>query len=225
MPALADLTWSDAGERLDAILAVPVGSTEQHGPHLPLSTDTDIAVALGEALAVRRRDVVVAPPVAYGASGEHQAFPGTLSIGQAALETLLVELGRSATETFDRIVFVNAHGGNAAPLARAVRLLAAESRDVLAWSPSYDTDAHAGYDETSLLLAIAPERVRRADDIEGNTRPLADLLPGLRAGRLREVSPTGVLGDRREATAEHGRMLLDRLADGLTTAVATHWPS
>src|SRR5207244_10892531 len=86
-----------------AILAVPFGSTEQHGPHLPLSTDTDIAVALCERLALRR-DVVVAPPVAYGSSGEHAGFAGTVSIGQDALELLALELGRSASESFGHLL-------------------------------------------------------------------------------------------------------------------------
>ena len=71
---------------------MPVGSTEQHGPHLPLSTDTDLAVALCAGLARACPGAVIAPPLAYGSSGEHQDFAGTLSIGQAALELVLVEL-------------------------------------------------------------------------------------------------------------------------------------
>jgi len=74
---MADLAWPDMPTQ---VLAVPVGSTEQHGPHLPLSTDTDIALALASGLAGRRADVVVAPSMAYGASGEHAGFAGTLSI-------------------------------------------------------------------------------------------------------------------------------------------------
>ncbi len=89
---LASLTSPEAAEAVaaGAVLAVPVGSTEQHGPHLPLSTDTDVAVALCGRLSVARHDVLVAPPLAYGASGEHQGFVGTLSIGQDALETALI---------------------------------------------------------------------------------------------------------------------------------------
>ena len=97
---LAGATWPEAERDMaGAVLAVPVGSTEQHGPHLPLSTDTDIAVALVERLAARRHDVVAAPAVAYGSSGEHAGFAGTLSIGREATELLLVELGRSASAT------------------------------------------------------------------------------------------------------------------------------
>ena len=135
LTALGDLTWPQA-QRLaaaGAMLAVPVGSTEQHGPHLPLSTDTDVAVALAAGLATRRADVVVAPPVGYGSSGEHAGFAGTISIGQQALELTLLELGRSAAEAFGHILFVCAHGGNRAPATRAVARLRGESVDALLW--------------------------------------------------------------------------------------------
>ncbi|MGH9093467.1 MAG: creatininase family protein, partial [Acidimicrobiales bacterium] len=117
-----------------AVLAVPLGSTEQHGPHLPLAQDTELAVALCHRLAARRPDVVVAPPVPYGASGEHEGFAGTLSIGCRALELVVVELCRSATATFGTVVLVSAHGGNAEPVRRACHRLAGEGRRVLAWA-------------------------------------------------------------------------------------------
>src|SRR5688500_15918427 len=135
--ALADLTWPAAAERKAAVLVVPIGSTEQHGPHLPLSTDTDVALALALRVAARRADVVVAPALPYGASGEHAGFAGTLSMGQAALELVVVELARSATDSFGRVLLLSGHGGNAEPLTRAVRLLRSESRDVRLWSPRW----------------------------------------------------------------------------------------
>lgn len=137
---LADLPWPDVASRAanGAILAVPVGATEQHGPHLPLSTDTDIALALCDRLASARPDVLVAPALAFGSSGEHAGFAGTLSIGQAATELVLLELGRSAAETFTRLLFVSAHGGNAAPVARAVARLRAESRAVEVFQPRWE---------------------------------------------------------------------------------------
>lgn len=154
--ALGGLTWPEAGRRAarGAVLAVPLGSTEQHGPHLPLSTDTDVAVALARRLAVAtaapsaalttppavaRPEVVIAPAVGYGASGEHAGFAGTVSIGAAALETMLVELGRSAADTFHHMVFVSTHGGNDEPVRAATVRLRAESRDVLAWFASGTT--------------------------------------------------------------------------------------
>lgn len=203
---LAHATWPEVGA---AIVLVPVGATEQHGPHLPLSTDTDIAVALAERAARERPGtLVVAPALAYGSSGEHQAFAGTLSIGVEATTAVLVELCRSATCTFSRVVLVSCHGGNAEPVARAVRLLAAEGRRVLAWSPRWEGDAHAGLTETSIMLALAPDRVRLADARPGNVEPLEALLPRLHEAGVASVSRSGVLGDPSAATAEHGAALL-----------------
>lgn len=194
---------------------MPLGATEQHGPHLPLSTDTDVATALAARLAARRDDVDVAPPVPYGASGEHAGFPGTLSIGQAALELLLVELVRSATATWSRVLLLSAHGGNAEPVRRAVTQLRAESRDVRAWSPSLPGDAHAGRVETSLQLALSPARVRLGDAAAGATAPVAELLPALRAGGVAAVSSNGVLGDPAGADAALGGQLLERAVEDL----------
>jgi creatinine amidohydrolase len=218
---LAGLTWPEAAAlaAAGAVLAIPVAATEQHGPHLPLSTDTDLATELCARLAAARGEVIVAPPVGYGASGEHQAFAGTLSIGQDALELLLVELCRSAAQTFGRVVLVCTHGGNAGPVRRAERRLRAESRSVLAWLPAWDGDAHAGRTETSLQLALAPAQVRLDRAEAGNTRPIAELMPALRASSVRAVSPNGVLGDPAGASAAEGTALLASLAGDLLAAL------
>jgi mycofactocin system creatininase family protein len=202
---LADLTWPQVRGEL---LVVPIGSLEQHGPHLPLSTDTDIALALAEQFVQGDPQATLAPTISYGASGEHADFPGTVSIGQSALEHLLVELGRSASSTFDRIVFVSTHGGNAAPVARATRQLISEGRSVIAWSPRWDGDAHAGRVETSIMLALDPARVDRSRAAAGNVTPLPELMPELVGNGVRAVSPNGVLGDPLTSSVEEGRRLL-----------------
>src|SRR4051795_6277086 len=115
-------------------LVVGLGAHEQHGPHLPLDTDTVIASALVAGLAAAR-PVRVAPPLPYGASGEHAGFEGTLSIGQDALRLVVVELARS----FDGpVLFVCAHGGNAEPVAAALR----SAENARAWFPRWGGDAH-----------------------------------------------------------------------------------
>ena len=111
-------------------LIVPLGSTEQHGPHLPLDTDTRIATAVARTAAERLTgDWMIAPAVCYGASGEHEGFAGTVSIGTAALRLLLIEYGRSACRWAPRLVFVNGHGGNVQAVAEATALLRQEGRD------------------------------------------------------------------------------------------------
>jgi creatinine amidohydrolase len=202
------------------MLVVPLGSTEQHGPHLPLSTDTVVAVELCRRLAAVRGDAIVAPAMPYGSSGEHAGFAGTLSIGQSALELMLVELGRSATETFRQVLIVSAHGGNTEATGRAARLLNAESRDVRLWAPRQQGDAHAGRQETAMLLALAPARVRAALAQRGDCRPLEAIWPQLRTDGVKAVSPNGVLGDPTGATAREGHALLDALTDDLLAVIA-----
>lgn len=215
---MKDTTWTELSPRL---LAVPLGATEQHGPHLPFTVDTEIAVALCARLARQRDDVVVAPALPYGSSGEHAGFPGTLSIGQEATEHVLVELVRSA-DAFDGVVLVCAHGGNVEPLRRAVAKLRYEGRKVRAWSPDgRSDDSHAGRTETSVMLALRPSAVRLGRLEPGNTTPLPDLMGALREGGVRAVSPNGVLGDPAGATAEEGRETLLRWDKSLLNAVET----
>ena len=222
MRVLGDQAWPDV--RTDAVLLIPLGSTEQHGPHLPLSTDTDIAVGICTHLATDRPDIVIAPAIAIGASGEHQDFPGTLSIGHDALTTLLVELVRSASTAFDRIAIVNAHGGNSSALRDVTELLHREGHEVVTWSAAYDGgDAHAGRGETSLMLALRPELVG-ADRTPGDVRPLRELMPDLRRAGVRAVSPSGVLGDPRDASAAEGTALLAGLVHALGAALQARWP-
>ena len=150
---LARQTWTDLAAG-SYVLLVPLGSTEQHGPHLPLDTDTRIARAVAHEVARRHERVLVAPALAYGASGEHAGFAGTMSIGAEGLRVVLVELVRSLGPEIERTVLVNGHGGNLDAVRAAVELLRAEGRRVDAWSPRVpEGDAHAGETETSLLLA------------------------------------------------------------------------
>ena len=223
---LGGATWPEiAATEGRCLLAVPIGSLEQHGPHLPLDTDTRIAVELAARLACRRPDVVVAPPLAYGASGEHAAFPGTLLINHSALAEMLVELVRSARSSFAGVILICGHGGNAEALATASTRCRAEGDAVLAWfAAPPGGDAHAGRTETSLMLAIDPAVVRNGLAVAGRTDPIEVLLPRLRAEGVRPVSSNGVLGDPRGASAEEGAGLLGALADDLGAAGAARWP-
>jgi len=207
---LGEMTWPEVGERRPT-LVVPLGSTEQHGPHLPLDTDARIATEVAQRLAATRVDLVVAPTVAIGASGEHAGFPGTLSVGTAVLEEIAVEIARSA-DHFARVVLVNAHGGNSAALRRAVSRLRAESRRVeMVRCAVSGGDAHAGRTESSLMLHLAPHLVRIERAEAGETRPWSELAERIVSGGVVAVSPNGVLGDPAGATAEEGARLLDEM--------------
>ena len=218
---LGELASSDI--RDSPIVVIPIGSCEQHGPHLPLDTDTRIACAVAERFAASPagNGIVVAPPLAITASGEHAGFAGTLSIGLEVLELVLIEVCRSAGWA-SGVVLVNGHGGNAVAIRRAEVTLRAEGRDVLSWWPRVGGDAHAGRTETSLMLAIAPTSVRMDRAQAGRTEPIGELMGALRIEGVRGVSPSGVLGDPHGATASEGRRLLDAMIADLSDSV-TSW--
>ncbi|MBA2947873.1 mycofactocin biosynthesis peptidyl-dipeptidase MftE [Streptomyces sp. PSKA28] len=211
----------------DALVLVPVGSTEQHGPHLPLNTDSVIAQSVAQLAAERLRSgrpdrpVLLAPTIAYGASGEHAGFAGTVSIGHEALRVFLVETVRSLSLWAGRIVFVNGHGGNVPTLDAAVGQLRSEGHDV-SWlgCETPGSDAHAGRAETSLMLYLAPGDVRLSEAAVGDTRPLAVVMPELMARGVRAVSPSGVLGDPTGATAEEGRAALEAMVSAAVRRIA-----
>lgn len=215
---LAGACWPDI-ERDRLTVAVPVGAFEQHGPHLPLDTDTRIATAVAAALP----GVALAPALAYGASGEHEAFAGTVSLGAETTTAMLVEYGRSVCRWARRVLFVNGHGGNAFALAEAVSLLRYEGRDA-AWMPCAvpGADAHAGRTETSLLLHLAPGSVDMSRAAAGATEPIATLLPRLREAGIVSVSANGVLGDPTGADAEQGARIFAALV-ARATAQLERW--
>ena len=151
---------------LAPVLLVPVGSTEQHGPHLPLSTDTLLAEEIAGRAVHHTDGLMVGPTIPVSASGEHVGFPGTLSLGTTATTTMIVELVRSA-DWAAGVVLVNGHGGNHEAIGAALATLTDEGRAVLAWWPSWPrrrdggpADLHAGRIETSMMLAIDPGLVR-----------------------------------------------------------------
>ena len=148
---------------------------------------------------------MVAPALPYGSCGEHAGFAGTLSIGQDALAAACSS--SSPGRGRGPMLFVCAHGGNAEPLADAVRKLRVEGHEVRAWSPAFGGDAHAGRVETSLMLALAPELVGAARPA-GNVAPLGSLMPACARAASARSRANGVLGDAAGASAEEGHALL-----------------
>ncbi len=224
MSALSSLSTRDISTQSRPILAFPIGSCEQHGPHLPLDTDTRIAMALCDGLAAANSRVLIAPAITISASDEHDGFAGTLSIGTTVFTTVIVELIRSAKWAAG-VVLVNGHGGNAQAVHVAITELRSEQHRVTSWWPRLNDysesncDSHAGQAETSLLMAIAPETVHMEHAEVGTIAPLTEILDKLRLHGVAAVSANGVLGDPRMASAAHGRELLESLTNQLVSHV------
>ncbi len=197
-------------------MVLPLGSCEQHGPHLPLDTDLAVAQDVAEravALLSDAASVLVAPGQPYGASGEHEGFPGTVSIGHEALSLLIVELGRSMLRWAGRLLVINGHGGNLPSMPAAVATLRREGSDA-AWWPCLPPggDLHAGRAETSMMLALRGAAVRAERAVAGPCEPIERLLDRLIAKSVRGVSESGVLGDPAGASARQGEQLLAGMA-------------
>ena len=215
------MTWTSVAAIESPILVIPVGSFEQHGPHLPLDTDTRIAHALSTRIVdVFAPHAVLGPTITVSASGEHAGFPGTVSVGTDVTIRTFVEIARSA-DWSDGVVFVNGHGGNTEAIATARTIITSEGRRSLFWSPTAgaDDDHHAGRTETSVLLYLDPNSVDHDRLEAGNTQPIGELAATLRDGGVKSVSPNGVLGDPRDASADHGRQVFERWLGELESAI------
>lgn len=203
------------------VVIVPLGSWEQHGAHLPSSTDSLIIDAV-VSRAARGRDVVVAPVMHITASDEHRGFPGTLSAGTEATAASLVGIARSAGWS-SGVLFANGHGGNTDALRLASSAMDREGLRHAVWSlPGYDgADAHAGRTETSVMLHLHPSEVHMDLAESGNTAPARELVADMRVGGVRAVSGNGVLGDPTTADAAHGEAVMMLWVESLARRIDT----
>lgn len=219
------VTTSSDIEHQSPIVVLALGSWEQHGPHLPLDTDTVIIdTVIATALMKMNESAhhfLVAPTLTITASDEHSGFAGTLSTGTEALTQSVISICRSARWARG-VCIVNGHGGNNDALHAIESALMYEGIKHSIWSlPAYKgSDIHAGHTETSVMLHIAPHAVRTDRLTVGNTQPVHEILPTMRDAGVHAVSNSGVLGDATTATAEHGAQVLDfyaqRLAEHFT---------
>lgn len=231
----ADLNRAELSEILPrAVVILPIGAVEQHGEHLPTGTDTRIVTALIEEGAARAAgecglDVVIAPPVAVGASEHHQAFGGTLSVRAETLVDLLCDLMASMVRAgAAKVLLVNGHGGNSGVCHAAAS--SASSRggiDVghvdywrLMSSSAPDTPGHAGAFETSMMLLLEPDRVRPV-------APRPDVAPWIQAPGLVVHSAggwsamDGFTDQPWRATATRGAESIEDITRGLAAALIT----
>jgi creatinine amidohydrolase len=229
---LSRMSWAEARNRLGKarVALLPVGSTEQHGPHLPLGTDHLTAAEVARRTSARGGWLVL-PTVPVGVSEHHRQFWGTLWVEPSLLRDYVLGIARSlGTHGVRRMVFVNGHGGNTAALDEAARTLRGEGIFCFVfswWRAIPETIAavietggsHAGEMETSAVLAFAPELVdtnRYADAIAGAAPEWGKRLHGIEVGfDTRDFSATGATGDPSRATAEKGEALLTAAAERL----------
>jgi creatinine amidohydrolase len=228
--------------RGDALAVLPVGSLEQHGPHLPVITDTRTAweISIRAArIASATMPVLVLPGMWTGMSEHHLPFGGTISLSFAEFRGVLAGVVRSLRAiAFGRLLIVNGHGGNMEPLAVAARELAVEyglpvvsttpwfiaAKQVAELMETGSGPQHACEAETSVMLAMAPDLVR-TDKLEEAVRQAPPPLGSRREGFSRfwsfsERAPvTGVRGDPRPATAAKGEKMLDAMAGALAEAM------
>jgi creatinine amidohydrolase len=244
---LKNLTWPEA-KSLDfsrLIVLFPTGSFEQHGPHLPFTTDSDIAAAIAERIEQRMSDRVLLLPTLWpGHSTHHMHFPGTLNVTQMVYIQLVTELGKSIASMGAKKVFIlNGHGGNNTPLQAALRELKSavpETRFVFAsyWTLAANTlrgvreselggMGHACEMETSVMLHLHPERVkpeRAVRDGPTHTDPYrkADMQygrPVFFVNEFHEVTESGVMGHPDLASAEKGKRFLDGIVEEVSALV------
>ena len=233
---LGDQTWPDVGEYLEgeSLALVPVGSTEQHGPHLPLSTDALIAEGFAREVA-RRTGFLCTSTINVGVSPHHRQFHGTMWVDGPAFRQYIETLTRNlAYHGIDRVIYVNAHGGNVPHLREVGRTLR-DDETLYAIEWMWDegiTDLieerfnspgpHGGPKETALIWHLAPELVK------------TDQIEAARDGGLIEVDPSvgrkhgarifydaientenGVFGDQTDASPEVGAELFEAAATNL----------
>ena len=246
MKSFPSRLWSDytseAFSRLDRdrlIAVLPVGATEQHGPHLPMSTDTatiDCVVAAAIPKFPDDLPVLILPTVAYGKSNEHRRYPGTLTVSAATLTSLWMEIGACvAVSGVRKFVMFNSHGGQMAVMDIVARDLR-EQHGLMAVAANWYTlglpngmfderemrhGIHAGDLESSVMMALTPDHVRmdKARDFSSLTEKMAQensflsITPSGKLGwQMQDLNPAGAAGNAAIATADKGRAVIDHVS-------------
>jgi len=245
---LAEATWTDVRETTPDIALVPVGSTEQHGPHAPLGTDSIAAEAVANAADGRLDGMsgpttLVTPPIHIGVSEEHRTFDGTLWVSPETFRAYVRETVESLFgHGVERAVLVNGHGGNVEALAEVARQLSRAGASAVGGADTDDHDphavaftwfeavgdhagdmGHAGPLETAMLRHVAPGLVRedRIDEaVDGAADGWGEWVRGVNlAHDSHEFTDNGVIGDPREGDADRGAELLELATDALCEVV------
>lgn len=230
---IEEMTWPEVRAAIDGgkrRVIVMLGAMEQHGPHLPIGTDTYLGYASGERLARRLGDALVAPVVTLGYSAGHLPMAGTVSIEEATLEAVIVDVCRSlARHGFREIILLCSHGGNYRAIRNVLSRLREEHREIrISTITEFDEwlehtkkfaaregldmtrlGVHAAQGETSLMLAYRPDLVQMDKACEGFTGDASIRWRSKVPPPMDTMSPTGILGDARGSTAGLGEKMFD----------------
>lgn len=220
------MSWPEAEAAATGLAILPLGATEQHGPHLPLTVDTVLAKGVATALA-RRIDAVLLPALPYGEAWSSEAFPGTISLSPETLQAAISDIARGVRRIgHPGLITLNGHFGNRLPAEKAAAELSEagfpmlcldypgleELAERICETPAAgDNFYHADEVETSMMLALAAERVALEQAVAEYPEFPKDF--GTRPMQLRDFNTTGVFGDPRPSTAEKGRALIDGIVD------------
>jgi creatinine amidohydrolase len=233
------LSWPEVSERLSAgykTAVFAVGSLEQHGTHLPITTDALIGTAIARRVTAHLGDALMAPTMRPGNSSHHMGFPGTITLRPSTLSAVIVDYCTSlANHGFTTIVVISAHGGNNSIVQvacmEAQELLGKKAdiipiTQVMAYNDSEWGKVKEGYHatsvETSCVMALAPELVHldRASDWTNPIDPnIKDISALLSVRGTKYFAPQGIMGRPTSAKAEIGEVVLDRIGINIAAQV------
>jgi len=219
---LRELSWRAVQELDPDVAVLPVGSTEQHGPHNPVGLDAIVANETA-AEATERTETLLLPSVEVGVAEHHRRFPGTLYVRPETLRRYVTDVVRSvAYHGIEKVVVVSGHGGNAGVLSDVCGRVSREGTAYAVmwqWMDAFPDEVdHAGKSETSFLLHLRPELV--GEPVVGDADEWGRHVHGASVAHYtHEFTENGVEGDAREASAEHGAALFENCVAELVSLV------
>jgi len=241
---MEEMNWVDIGDAIKSgftTVVIGIGSTEQHGPHLPTHTDTIIGDILANKIALKLENALQAQTIRVGCSDHHLSFPGTISLEKDTLKAIIFDYVRSLSKHgFQKIIFIPSHGGNFVATQEAIEELQSKYQDIkiigytnilkfimYEWQianefgiTNEEAGVHAGEVETSQVLALAENQVRKERFKPGYLGSYSAEIEKLVYEKgISALSEIGVLGDPTHADMEKGKVYIEKLADNLTNDI------